>query len=61
MLFSPYLIYYSLSFGFISYHFIALDCIPAVLPKPKNIIASRFRSGSAEDEDLMGPEMNDFR
>jgi hypothetical protein len=25
------------------------------------MIASRFRSGSAEDEDLMGPEMNDFR
>jgi regulator of nonsense transcripts 2 len=27
--------------------------IPAVLPKPKNIIASRFRSGSADDDDLL--------
>ena len=26
--------------------------IPAVLPKPKNLVPSRFRSGSAEDEDL---------
>ena len=26
--------------------------IPAVLPKPKNLVPSRFRSGSAEDDDL---------
>ena len=26
--------------------------IPAELPKPQNLVPSRFRSGSAEDEDL---------
>ena len=41
--------------------FVFILIILAVLPKPKNIIASRFRTGSAEDEDLLGPEMSDFR
>ena len=35
--------------------------LPAVLPKAKNILASRFRSGSADEDDLLGPDINDFR
>ena len=34
---------------------------PAVLPKPKKVIASRFRSGSADEEDLAAETANDFR
>lgn len=33
----------------------------AVLPKPKNILPSRFRSGSADEEDLLGHDVSDYR
>ena len=31
------------------------------MPKPKNILASRFRSGSADDEDMLGGDSGDIR
>lgn len=33
----------------------------AVLPKPKNVLPSRFRSGSADEEDMLGQDVNDYR